>query len=138
MRGHVFIERHLLRLMAPPPPPPTVRGLCDDDAIDPGAQCRLAPELAKGTKHPQKDFLGEVKRFLRIGKKVQGELIDHALVIGHQTGAGCLVSRQAFLRSRPVRGPLGLSFGHAGGFGPRESSDRSHGCFLNRNTRYPG
>ena len=130
MSGHVFIQWHLLRLMTPAPPSAAIRSLRHDHPIDPGPQRRLASELAQRTEHPQEDFLGEIQRFLRVGEQVQGKLIHHPLVIGYQAGASRLIASQAFLRTRPVRRPFGLSFGHAGGFGPRESSNRPQGNFL--------
>ncbi len=96
------IQAHLLRAMPPPPPALPVRRLIDGDPINPGPQRRLTAELGQHAEHAEEDLLTEVKSFLRIAKQVQSELVDHALMVGHQPRARILVSARALLYERPV------------------------------------
>ena len=57
MIADVFVERYLLRPMPSSPPALPVPGLIDDDAVDPGAEGRLAAEGVNGAEDPQEDFL---------------------------------------------------------------------------------
>ena len=100
MRGHVLIERHLVGAMAPPPEPVAVARLVHGDAVDPGAQARLAAEAVNRAEDAEEDFLGEVERFVPVAQQVHGQLDDHPLVLGHQLGAGRFVARRAALHER--------------------------------------
>ena len=57
MGGDVLIERHLIRAMTPPPEPVAVARLIDGNAIDPGAEARLAAETLDRTENAQEDLL---------------------------------------------------------------------------------
>ena len=117
VRGHVLVERHLVGLVAPPPPALAVARLVDDDAVDPGLEGRLAAEVVDGAEDAEEDFLGEVEGLVAVAQQVQGQLEDHALVAGHQLGAGRLLARGAALderrfavvRPQPIRVPRRLS-----------------------------
>ena len=100
MRGDVLIERHLIGAMPPPPEPVPVARLVDGDAVDPGAQARLAAEAVDGAEDAEEDFLRQVERFVAIAQQVHRQLDDHPLVLGHQLGAGGLVAGGAALHER--------------------------------------
>ena len=93
----VLVERHLAGAVAPPPPALPVARLVDDDAIDPGAEGRLAPEARQGPEDPEEDLLGQVQRFVAVPQQVQGQRENHALVLGDELGARRLVPRRAAL-----------------------------------------
>jgi hypothetical protein len=97
MCGNVLIERYLVGLVAPPPPSLAVAGLVDDDAVNPGLESGLAPEIVNGAEDAEEDFLREIHRLVAVAQQVQGELIDHPFVPGHEFGAGCRVPRRAAL-----------------------------------------
>ena len=100
MRGDVLIERHLIGAMAAPPEPVAVARLVHGDAVDPGAQARLAAEPVNRAEDAEEDFLGEVERFVAIAEQVHRELDDHPLVLGDQLGAGRFVAGGAALHER--------------------------------------
>ena len=100
VRRDVRVERHLVGAVAPAPEPVPVARLVDGDAIDPGAQRRLAAEPGDGAKDAEEDFLGEVERFVAIAEQVHGQLDDHPLVLGDQLGEGHLVAGRAALNER--------------------------------------
>ena len=104
--------------VTPPPPPLPVARLVDDDAVDPGAEGRLAAEAVDGAEDPQEDFLREVERFVVVAEEVQRQLVDHPLVLGHQLGAGILVARRAALNQGRFP-PADV--------GPGDGSNRLHG-----------
>src|ERR687891_596165 len=88
--------------MAAPPPPLPVARLVDDDAVDPGAEGGLAAEARQRPEDPEEHFLGKVERLVGVAEEVQGEVVDHALVGGHQVGAGAFVARGAALDQRSL------------------------------------
>ena len=100
----VLVERHLLRAVATPPPALAVPRLVDDDAVDPGAERGLAAEGVNGAEDPQEDFLREIERFVVVAQQVERQLVDHALMLVDQLGAGILVARGAALDQRALRG----------------------------------
>src|SRR6185295_15589626 len=53
VRGNVLIERNLVGAMPPPPEAMAVARLVHRDAVDPGAQARLAAEAVDGAEHAQ-------------------------------------------------------------------------------------
>ncbi len=118
MIANVLVERHLLRAVAPPPPALPVARLVDDDAVDPGAERRLAAEGVNGAEDPQEDFLREVERFVVVAQQVERQLVDHALVLGDQLGAGVLVARGAALNQQRLA---------AADVRPGNGSNRLHG-----------
>ncbi len=90
----MLVERHLIGAVAPAPEPVPVARLIHRDAVDPGAQARLAAEAMNGAEDAEEDFLGEVERFVAVAEQVHGELDDHALMLADQLGkrrfvAGC-------------------------------------------------
>jgi len=91
------IERHLVGAMATTPETMAVAGLIDGDAIDPGAQARLAPKAANRSKDAEKDLLGEVERFVAVAEQVDRELDDHPLVLFHQFGVRHIIASGAAL-----------------------------------------
>ena len=72
------------RAVAPPPPALPVARLVDDDAVDPGAEGRLAAEAVDGAEDPQEDFLRQVERLVVVAQQVERELVDHALVLARR------------------------------------------------------
>ena len=100
VRRDVLIERHLIGPVAPAPEPVAVARLVDGDAVDPGAQARLAAEPVDGAEDAQEDFLRQVERFVAIAEQVHRQLDDHPLVLGHELGAGRLVAGGAALDQR--------------------------------------
>jgi hypothetical protein len=50
-----------------------------------------------GAEYPQIDFLGEVEGFVAIAQQVHRQLNDHALMFGHQLGAGVFVAGRTAL-----------------------------------------
>ena len=100
MRGDVLIERHLIGAVAPPPEAVPVARLVDGDAVDPGAEARLAAEPVDGAEDAQEDFLRQVERFVAIAEQVHRQLDDHALVLGDELGAGRFVAGGAALDER--------------------------------------
>lgn len=83
--------------MAAPPPPLPVAGLVDDDPVDPGAQRRVPAERVNGAEDPQKHFLRQVESFVVVVEQVERQLVNHALVLAHEFGAGIFVARGATL-----------------------------------------
>ena len=57
VRGDVLIERNLIGPMAPPPEPVPVPRLIDRDAVNPGAEARLAAEAMNRAEDAKEDFL---------------------------------------------------------------------------------
>jgi hypothetical protein len=108
----VLVERDLVGAMSPPPPALAVPRLVDDDAIDPGAEGRLAAEAREGAEDAQEDFLREVERLVAVAQQVQRQVVDHALMGGHQLGARGLVARRTALDER---GLAAVDFGPADG-----------------------
>ena len=100
VRGDVLVERHLIGAVAPPPEAVAVARLVDRDAVDPGAEARLAAEPVDGPEDAEEDFLREVERFVAVAQQVHRQLDDHALVLGDQLGAGRLVAGCAALHER--------------------------------------
>ena len=100
VRGDVLIERHLIRAVTPPPEPVPVARLVDGDAVDPGAEARLAAESVNGAEDAEEDFLRQVQRFVAIAEQVHGQLDDHPLVLGHELGAGRFLAGGAALDER--------------------------------------
>jgi hypothetical protein len=93
----MLIERHLVGAMAPPPEPVAITGLVDGDAVDPGAEARLAAEAVDRAEDAEEDFLREVERFIAVAQQVHRQLHDHALVLGDQFRAGKLFPSGAAL-----------------------------------------
>ena len=98
--GDVLIERHLIGAVAPPPEPVAVARLVQRDAVDPGAEARLAAEPVDRPEDAQEDLLRQIQRFVTIAEQVDGELHHHALVFGDELGAGAFVSDGAALHER--------------------------------------
>ena len=139
MSRHMFMQRHLLGLMTSAPPPPPVGRLRYNNAIDPGTQRRLAPELAQRSEHPKEDLLGQIQRFLLFAQQVQRQLIHHTLMVGYQPGAGRVVTGQTLMGKRPVCHPLGVAFGRRrcmGGLLPRKRLCGLH-CRLTEHVSTP-
>ena len=88
VRRHVLVKRHLVGLVPPPPPALLVARLVDADAVDPGFEGRLAAEVPNGAEDAEKDFLGEVARFVPITEKMQRQLVDHPFVARNELRAG--------------------------------------------------
>ena len=53
-----------------------------------------------GAEDAQEDFLREVERLFAVAQQVDGELDDHALVLGDQLGAGRFVAGGTALHER--------------------------------------
>jgi hypothetical protein len=53
-----------------------------------------------GPEDAQEDFLREVERFVAVAQQMQGQLIDHPLVLFDQLRAGELVASRAALDER--------------------------------------
>ena len=90
----------------------------------------MAAELAERAEHAEKHFLGEVERLLGIAQQMQGELVDHALVIGDQPRAGGFIAGRALLDKVPVSRPVGMPLsggGSRGRFRPAERAKGLHG-----------
>src|SRR5581483_12471018 len=95
------------------PEPMTVARLVHGDAVNPRLHAGLAAEAMNGAEHPHEDFLRQVQGFVAVAKQVDGELHDHALVLGHEFGAGEFVAggaaldkrRFATVDVRPTRNP---------------------------------
>ena len=96
----VLIERHLLAAVPPVPPALAVPGLVDDDAEDPGAEGGLAAEGLDGAEDAQEHLLRGFEGLVGVAEQVEREVIDHALVLRHEVGAGELVARRAALDQR--------------------------------------
>ena len=88
MQRDVLIQRHLIRPVASPPEPVPVARLVDGDAVDPGAEARLAAESMNGAENAKEDFLRQVQRFVVMAEQVHGQLHDHPLVLGHELRTG--------------------------------------------------
>ena len=93
----MLIERHLVGAVPPPPEAVPVAGLVHGDAVDPGAQARLAAESVDGAEDAQEDFLRQVERLVAVAEQVHRQLDDHALVIADELGA-----RQLFAGCTPL------------------------------------
>ncbi len=114
VRRDVLIERHLIGAVPPAPEPVTVPRLVQRDAVDPGAEARLAAESVDGAEDPKEDVLREVERFVAVAEEVDRKLHDHPLVFGDQLGAGEFVAsgtalherRFAAADARPAGNPL--------------------------------
>ncbi len=91
MHSHVFVERHLIRPVAPAPEAMAVARLIDGDAVDPGPKARLATEAMNGPEDTQEDFLGDIERFVAIAQKVDSQLDHHPLVLTNELSAGAFV-----------------------------------------------
>ena len=92
MRRDVLIERHLIGAVTPAPEPVPVARLVHGDAVDPGAEARLAAEPVNGAEDAQEDFLRQVERFVAVAQQVHRQLDDHPLVLGDQLGARQLLA----------------------------------------------
>ena len=117
MVPEVLVERHLLALVPAPPPALPIPCLIDDDPVDPGSQRRLAAEGVDGAEDPEEDFLGEIEGFVVVAQQVEGQLVDHALVLVHELGTGILVANRAALNERSLP---------AADVGPSDGSKRLH------------
>src|SRR5439155_15022538 len=102
--------------------PVAVARLVHRDAIDPGAQARLAAEAVDGAEDAEEDFLGEVERLVAVAQQVHRELHDHALVLGNQIGARRLLARRTLLHER--------------GFAPPDVGPASDARVLHRDFHY--
>jgi hypothetical protein len=71
--------------------------LVDDDAEDPGAEAGLPAKAVQHAEDAQEDLLRDVEGLLTVAKEVERQLVNHALVLGHQLGVRELVSRRAAL-----------------------------------------
>ena len=100
VRRDVRIERDLIGAVTPAPEPVAVARLIDGDAVDPGAQARLAAEAADGAEDAQEDLLREVERLVAVAQQVDRQLHDHPLMLGDELGAGRFVARCAPLHER--------------------------------------
>ena len=100
MRRDVNLERHLVCPMAAPPETVTVARLIDRDAIDPGAQGRLAAEAMNGAEDAKEDFLRQVEGFFAVAQQVDRQLHDHPLMFADELRAGVLVARCTALHQR--------------------------------------
>ena len=100
MRGDVLVERHLIGAVAPAPESVPVARLVHRDAVDPGAQARLAAETVNGAEDAEEDFLGEVERFVAVAEQVHRQLDHHPLVLGDELGARRFVAGGAPLHQR--------------------------------------
>ena len=92
MGGDVLLKRDLLLPTPPTPPSPTIGRLGDHDAVDPGAERGVAAKLWQRSEDPEEDFLREIQRLLGIAEEVERQMMDHALVVGHETGARRLIA----------------------------------------------
>ena len=104
VRGDVLIERHLIGAVAPPPEAVAVARLVDGDAVDPGAQARLAAEAVNGAEDAEEDFLRQVERFVAVAQQVHRQLDDHPLVLGTssaQAASSPAAQRWTSAASRP-------------------------------------
>ena len=101
---HVLFELHLIGAPAPTPPALAVAGLIDGDAIDPGAERRLAAERGNRAEDPQEDFLRQVEGLVAVAQQVEGQLENHPFVAGDQFGAGHLLAGGAALNQRGFAG----------------------------------
>ena len=100
MRGDVRIERDLIAAMPAPPEAMAIARLVDRNAVDPGAQARLAAEPVNGAEDAQEDLLRQIERFVAVAQQVDGQLHDHPLVLGDQLGARALVAGCTALHER--------------------------------------
>src|SRR5262249_19482080 len=100
MRSNVLIERHLIRAVAPPPEAVPVARLIDRDAVDPGAQARVTAEAVQRAENFEEHFLREVQGFVAVAEEVDRELYHHALMLGHELGAGGFVAVDTLLNER--------------------------------------
>ena len=108
VRRDVLIERHLIGAVAPPPEAVAVARLVDGDAVDPGAEARLAAEAMDGAEDAEEDFLREVERLVAVAQQVDRQLDDHALVLGDQLGTGRLVAGAQRCTSAASRPPTSV------------------------------
>src|SRR6185437_9310078 len=53
VRRHMLIERHLIRAVTTPPEPVAIARLVHRDAVDPGAEARLASKAVDGSEHAE-------------------------------------------------------------------------------------
>ena len=74
-----------------------IAGLVDRDAVNPSPKARLTSETMNGPEHPEKDFLGEIERFVSVAEQVDRKLHHHPLVVGDQFGARGFVAPRATL-----------------------------------------
>src|SRR5262245_52311957 len=88
----VIVERHLICTSPSPPPALPVARLIDDDAIDPGPQCRLSPEAREGAEHSQEYLLRQVERVVAVAEQVNGQTVDHPLMSGNEFCASVFVA----------------------------------------------
>ena len=98
----MLIEGNLIGAVTPAPEPVLVPRLIDGDAVDPGAQARLAAKAVDGAKDAQEDLLGEVEGLVTVAQQVDRQLHDHPLVLGDELGAGSLVARGAAVDQRSL------------------------------------
>src|SRR5262249_405917 len=67
---------------------------------DPGAQAGMPAKGVNGAEDPQEHFLRQVQRFVVVVQQVEGELIDHPLMLADEFSAGVFVARGASLNER--------------------------------------
>jgi hypothetical protein len=98
----MIVERDQIRSPTPPPPPLPIADLIDDDAVNPGAQSRLAPEPGERPKDAQKNLLRHIERFVAVAKEMECEVEDSALVRSHEIGARRLIAGDTPLDERSL------------------------------------
>src|SRR4029453_8912212 len=71
-----------------------------------------------GAEDPEEHFLREIQRLVVVAQQVQGELVDHPLVLAHQVGARILITGGAALNQAGFP-PVDV--------GPSDGAERLHG-----------
>ena len=74
--------------------------LVDRDAINPGAQARVASKAMNGPEDAEEDVLGEIERLVALAEQVDRELHDHALMLSNKLGARQFVASCTPLHKR--------------------------------------
>src|SRR5882762_2217544 len=69
-------------------PPSLVMGLIDGDAVDPGLEAALAPEMPDVAEDLEKNFLYHVRSIARIARQAESQIVDRLLEAREQGFVG--------------------------------------------------
>ena len=60
-------------------PAPLIMGLIDGDAVDPGLEAALAPEMPDVAEDFEKNFLHHVRRIAWVARQAESQVVDRLL-----------------------------------------------------------
>ena len=82
---HFLLDGDLVLLM-PHPPAPLIRRLAQGDAVDPGAQRRLAMKTADAAEDLNEHFLGQVGRIGLVAYGACEQRVNRLMIVCDQPG----------------------------------------------------